>query len=138
MSELFLSTINEICNKKMQFNRSYEIKLINQQKITLLTDWNYAKTYFIDEWIFPIINMFSVDDLLDLWTQLFLDEGKGVVFISENSHILTYTVYLFGSILMKPFSYPYPVVNIVPDDEDFLDSPFPVIYGMFKKRKYVE
>lgn len=73
MSELFLSTINEICNKKMQFNRSYEIKLINQQKITLLTDWNYAKTYFIDEWIFPILNMFTVDDLLDLWTQLFLD-----------------------------------------------------------------
>ena len=114
MSELFLSTINEICNKKMQFNRSYEIKLINQQKITLLTDWNYAKTYFIDEWIFPILNMFTVDTLLDLWTQLILDEGKGVVFICENSHILTYTVYLFGNILMKPFSYPYPVVNIVP------------------------
>lgn len=114
MSELFLSTINEICNKKMQFNRSYEIKLINQQKITLLTDWNYAKTYFIDEWIFPILNMFNVDTLLDLWTELILDEGKGVVFICENSHILTYTVYLFGNILMKPFSYPYPVVNIVP------------------------
>jgi hypothetical protein len=114
MSELFLSTINEICNKKMQFNRSYEIKLINQQKITLLTDWNYAKTYFIDEWIFPILNMFTVDTLLDLWTELILDEGKGVVFICENSHILTYTVYLFGNILMKPFSYPYPVVNIVP------------------------
>ena len=45
---------------------------------------------------------------------------------------------MFGNILMKPFSYPYPVVNIVPEDEDFLDSPFPVIYGMFKKRKYVE
>ncbi len=68
ISELFISTINEICLKKMQFNRSYEIKLINQQKITLLTDWNYAKTYFIDEWIFPILNMFTADTLLDLWT----------------------------------------------------------------------
>jgi hypothetical protein len=68
IAELFKSTINEICQKKMQFNRSYEIKLINQQKIALLTDWNYAKTYFIDEWIFPILNMFNADTLLDLWT----------------------------------------------------------------------
>ena len=52
----------------MQFNRSYEIKLINQQKVTLLTDWNYAKTYFIDEWIFTILNLFTIDTLLDLWT----------------------------------------------------------------------
>lgn len=98
----------------MQFNRSYEIKLINQQKITLLTDWNIAKTFFIDEWIFPILNMFTADALLDLWTEIILDEGKGVVFICENSHILTYTVYLFGNVLLKPFCYPYAVVNIVP------------------------
>lgn len=52
----------------MQFNRSYEIKLINQQKVTLLTDWNYAKTYFIDDWIFTILNMFTLQNLIDLWT----------------------------------------------------------------------
>ena len=68
MKELFTSTISEICNKKMQFNRSYEIKLINQQKITLLTDWNFAKTYFADDWIFTIMNMFTSESLLDLWT----------------------------------------------------------------------
>ena len=79
--------------------------------------------------------MFTLETLLDLWTEIILEQGKGVVFVSDQSHVLTYTVYFFGNILIKPFSYAYPVVNIVPEDEAFLESPFPVIYGMFKKRK---
>jgi hypothetical protein len=60
------------------------------------------------------MNMFGLDNFMDLWTEIILEEGKGVVFVCDNSHILTYTVYLFGNILVKPFNYAYPIVNIVP------------------------
>jgi hypothetical protein len=59
MKELFNYCYNDLINRKIKFNHSYELKLINQQKITLMTDWSYAKTYFVDEWIFSILNMFN-------------------------------------------------------------------------------
>jgi len=61
-----------------------------------------------------------------------------VVFICDNSHILTHAIYLFTHVLFKPLNYPYPVVNIIPgNDETYLHVPFPTVYGLLKKRKYV-
>lgn len=48
MIELFLDCIKDLNSRKVIFNRSYELKLINHEKIILLTDWNLAKTYFIE------------------------------------------------------------------------------------------
>lgn len=39
--------MKDLNSKLVSFNRSYELKLVNLQKITLLTDWNLAKTFFI-------------------------------------------------------------------------------------------
>ena len=47
MQSLFISSMRDLNSKRVHFNRSYELKLVNLQKITLLTDWNLAKTYFI-------------------------------------------------------------------------------------------
>lgn len=121
--------------KQVNFNRSYEFKLVNQQKITLLTDWNLAKTFFIEEWIFAILHMFNVDTFIDVFTLMMLEDR--IVFICNNSHILTYTIYLFTNILAKPFLYAFEVVSIIPE-EDFLGAPFPVVYGLLRKRKNVE
>jgi hypothetical protein len=60
-----------------------------------------------------------------------------LVFICNNSHILTYTIYLFTSILTKPFIYAFEVVSIIPEI-GFLGAPFPVVYGLLRKRKSVE
>lgn len=60
-----------------------------------------------------------------------------LVFVCDNSHILTYTIYLFTSLLTKPFKYEFEIVNILPE-EDFLSAPFPFVFGMLKKRKYIE
>jgi hypothetical protein len=46
-------------------------------------------------------------------------------------------VYLFSHVLLKPLNYAYPVVNIVPGI-DYLNAPFPVVYGLLKKRKSLE
>jgi hypothetical protein len=59
MQSLFISSMRDLNAKHVAFNRSYELKLVNLQKITLLTDWNLAKTYFIEEWIFSILSMFQ-------------------------------------------------------------------------------
>lgn len=78
----------------------------------MLTDWNLAKTYFIDEWAFTILSIFSLDVLLDIYTVMMLENR--VVFICDNSHILTYTIYLFAHILTKPLTYAFEVVSIIP------------------------
>lgn len=112
MKELFSICMHDLNSKKVIFNRSYELKLINQQKLTLLTDWNLAKTYFIEEWVFAIMNMFNCDTFIDVLTLIMLEDR--VVFICEHSHILTYTIYLFSSILIKPFIYAFEIVSIIP------------------------
>jgi hypothetical protein len=35
-------------NRAVVFSRSYELKLDAYQRIILVTDWNLAKTYFIE------------------------------------------------------------------------------------------
>lgn len=80
------------------------------------------------------MNMFNLDSFIDLLTLVMLEDH--VVFICENSHILTYTIYLFSSVLIRPFVFAYEVVSIIPE-EDFLGAPFPVMYGILKKKKYV-
>ena len=91
--------------KKLQFNRSYELKLINHQKIALLTDWNIAKNYFVHGWIFSILSMFNIDTFIDVFTLLMLEDR--IVFVCDNSHILTYTIYLFVGLLTQHFMYAF-------------------------------
>lgn len=87
------------------------------------------------EWVFSIMSMFTLESFIDVLTLIMLEDR--VVFVSNNSHILTYTIYLFTTLLIKPFVYAFEVISIIPD-EDFLGAPFPVVYGMLRKRKYVE
>lgn len=60
-----------------------------------------------------------------------------LVFVCENSHILTYTIYLFVEYMFRPIGYAYESVSILPDEE-FLGATMPVVYGLLKKRKWVE
>lgn len=58
-----------------------------------------------------------------------------MVFVCTNATILTHAIYLFTKVLIKPFEYPYPVVNLIPDQEEYLNAPFPVVYGYLKSRE---
>lgn len=81
--------------------------------------------------------MFTFESFIDLFTLIMLEDR--IVFICENSHILTHAIYLFTHVLVKPLNYPFPVVNIIPGlDEEYLNAPFPVVYGLLKKRKSLE
>jgi hypothetical protein len=59
------------------------------------------------------------------------------VFVCENSHILTFSIYLFVEYLYRPFGYAFESVYILPN-EYFLNVPFPVVYGLFKKKEWVD
>ena len=81
--------------------------------------------------------MFSLDSFLKILTLIALEDK--IVFICENSHILTHAIYLFTHVLLKPLNYPFPIVSIVPGmNEDYFHAPFPVVYGLLKKRKQIE
>jgi hypothetical protein len=85
-----------------------------------------------------VLSMFTFDTFLDIWTLMMLEDK--LVFICENSNILTHTIYLFTNVLTKPLEYPFPIVSIVPshEDEEFLSAPMPIVYGILKKRKSIE
>lgn len=59
------------------------------------------------------------------------------MFVSTNPTILTHAIFLFTKVLIKPFEYPYPVVNLIPDQEEYLNAPFPVVYGYLKSKSEV-
>lgn len=44
---------------------------------------------------------------------------------------------MFTKVLIKPFEYPYPVVNLIPDQEEYLNAPFPIVYGYLKSKAEV-
>jgi hypothetical protein len=137
MTELLQDCLKELEFKKVSFNKEYEYKLIDQKKLSLFTYWDEAKTFFVREWVFSILSIFSFESFLDLLTLIMLEDR--VVFICENSHILTHAIYLFTHVFFKPLNYSFPIVSIVPGmDETYLHAPFPVVYGLLKKRKNIE
>ena len=60
-----------------------------------------------------------------------------MVFVCENKYILTYAIFLFTKVLMRPFEYPYPVVNLIPDQEEYLNAPFAIVYGYNKSKEEI-
>eukprot|EP00919_Chromeraceae_sp_WS-2016_P009218 GHVR01021693.1.p1 GENE.GHVR01021693.1~~GHVR01021693.1.p1 ORF type:complete len:112 (-),score=0.17 GHVR01021693.1:747-1082(-) len=59
---------------------------------------------------------------------------KKVVFVCEDKNILTLAVFLFAKVFPRPFEYPYPIVSMIPDDYEYLNAPFPIVYGFCKSR----
>ena len=135
MTELFDHCYRDLESKKVNFNKEYELRLINQQNITFMSYWDEAKTFFVRDWIYSVLSMFTFDTFLDVWTLMMLEDK--LVFICDNSNILTHTIYLFTNVLTKPLEYPSPIVSIVPnhEDEEFLSAPIPIVYGILKKRR---
>jgi hypothetical protein len=44
---------------------------------------------------------------------------------------------MFANLLVRPLAYAFASVYILPNQE-FLSVPFPVIYGLLKKKKWIE
>ena len=58
-----------------------------------------------------------------------------MVFVCSDATVLTYAIFLFTKVLIRPFDYPYPVVNLIPDQEEYLNAPFPLVYGYLKNKQ---
>lgn len=61
-----------------------------------------------------------------------------IVFICDNEYILTFAVHLFTRILSRPFQYPYPSVYLLPNEEQYLNAPFPIAYGLYGTKADLE
>ena len=114
-------------------NKEYEIKLISCQKLCLKLDPGLCEDHFIHEWGLPVFSQFSLESFLDVLTLVLLEEK--VVFVCENKFLLSFTVHLFTRLLPRPFKYPYPAVSLLPDKEEYLNTPFPVVYGFLSSKK---
>lgn len=86
-------------------------------------------------WVYAVLRMFTKDTFYETLCAIIFEEQ--VVFVSENLHMLTYTIYLFSEIMFRPFSYPHACVYIVPE-ESFLDAPTPIILGVNRSVKWLD
>jgi hypothetical protein len=75
--------------------------------------YNMLKMCYASQWAYPIFSLFTLDNFLDIFTLIMLEEKT--IFVCENPSILTHTIFLFTKILISPFNYPYPCVSIIPN-----------------------
>ena len=102
------------------------------ESIFLELSKSQLRNYYSEIWAYPILRLFTLDSFLDTLTLILLEEK--VIFVCENEHVLTSTVFLFMKVLMQPFNYPYPVVSIIPNQYDYFNAPFPIVYGTINSR----
>lgn len=57
--------------------------------------------YMAEEWAYPILSLFTLDIFLEVLTLMMLEEK--MVFVCENKTILTYAIFLFTKVMMRPF-----------------------------------
>ena len=101
---------------------------MTHQKIYLHLSEEGCKNNFIESWGLPILQLFSIEKFVEVFTLIMLEEK--VVFVCDNEYILTFAVHLFTRILSRPFQYPYPSVYLLPNEEQYLNAPFPIAYGL--------
>jgi hypothetical protein len=102
--------------------------------LRLNTERGQLANTILSSWIFAVLKMFNKDTFYEVLCAILLEEQ--VVFVCDNIHILTYTIYLFTEILFKPFGYPHPCVYIVSEDS-FLDAITPIILGVNRSNKWL-
>jgi hypothetical protein len=140
-SHFFLARLKEIYNNineqidkwDLKLHKQLDIKMITCQKLSLVLSEENCRNNFIQCWGLPILRMFTVEAFMEVFTLVMLEEK--VVFVGENPYLLTYAVHLFTRLLPRPFMYPYPSVNILPNDAEFLNAPFPVVYGLLMSKE---
>jgi len=132
--QIYEESIKRFNRSVVRLNGRYTLKLLNDQ-IAVRTPIDSVESELIQEWVFQVLSIFNVDTFIELLT-LFLLEDK-LVFVCENSHILTFAMYLFVEYLYRPFVYAFSSVYITPSEE-YLNAPMPVVYGMLKKKKWMD
>lgn len=106
---------------------------MNCQKLGLRLDPATCSYHNIQEWGLPVFAQFTIDSFIDALILVLLEEK--VVFVSENPFLLTFTVHLFTRLLPRPFHYPYPAVSLLPNNEEYFNTPFPFVYGYLNSKK---
>ncbi len=134
LEQIYQSSIKKFNRQRARLNTVASLSLPTQT-ITLSTSADRLRNVLMQEWIYEVLSLFTLDKFLDLLL-LFHFEQK-ILFVCENSHILTHMIYLFIEYLYRPFIFSFSSVYIIPQ-EQLLDAPFPFVYGLLKKRQYVQ
>jgi hypothetical protein len=126
--------IIESFNKaQMVYNYNYEF-IFGGDVLKLNTERSQLANTNLGGWIFAVLKMFNKDTFYEVMCAILLEEQ--VVFVCDNVHMLTYTIYLFTEILFRPFGYPHPCVYII-SEESFLDAITPIILGVNRSNKWL-
>ena len=118
----------------MIYNYNYEF-IFGGDVLRLNTERGQLAYTNLAGWIFAVLRMFTKDTFYEVLLAVLMEEQ--VVFVCENIHILTYTIYLFTEVLFRPFGYPHPCVYIV-FEESFLDAITPIILGVNRSGKWLQ
>jgi hypothetical protein len=117
----------------MVYNYNYEF-IFGGDILKLNTERFQLAHTNLGGWIFAVLKMFNKDTFYEVLCAILFEEQ--VVFVCDNIHMLTYTIYLFTEILFRPFGYPHACVYIV-SEESFLDAITPIILGVNRSNKWL-
>lgn len=113
------------------FDKLLDFSVCGNNKAYLQLNRDSLAFNLAEEWAYYVLSLFTLDVFLDLLTFMMLEEK--IVFVCTNATILTHAVYLFTSVLIRPFKYPFPTASLI-HDQEYFDSPFPAVYGFMKSR----
>lgn len=134
IKELFELKMSKLMSRNILPDMLYQVRLLNET-VSLDTKLESLHYVCLEESLYQVLSLFTLDTFLEVLSLCLLEDK--LVFVCENSHILTYTVYLFVNVLVRPLRYAFASVYILPSEE-FLSVPFPVVYGLLKKKKWIE
>ena len=143
-NEFFVNFMNNECKQLLMGLYKHSLPSINTNVSFSFRNENFSynvpnklySKYIEADWngAFVLSNM--DEDVFSLIFLAILSE-QSIVFVSENSALLTCTLLVFHG-LLKPFKFPHPLIFNVPEHIlHILDSPFPILVGINKNKEYV-
>ncbi|EGR32985.1 hypothetical protein IMG5_064390, partial [Ichthyophthirius multifiliis] len=142
--DFFYNFINNDCKQLLD-----ELKKIYLPKLNTVLQFKFNQETFIyqipnkdlakhieAEWGCSIVlSSLELEQFISIFLSLLLEQS--IVFVSNNSALLSSTVLLFHS-LLKPFLWPHPLIINLPNNfMHVLDIPIPVLVGLNKDKSFV-
>ncbi|KAK8880393.1 hypothetical protein M9Y10_003065 [Tritrichomonas musculus] len=109
---------------------------IIENYVSLLLDYKDYNLHLCAFGIEPLFEFIEHDDIIRILTCIFLEYS---VYILGSNEEKVSRVSTSLSKIISPFSFPYSIFSIIPENQtDLLDAPFSIIAGIKKTKEFIE
>ena len=102
LATAYTQMVSQINTTMMSLRLDYEF-ILGVDLIKISTDGINLTDACLGAWVYPVLRLFDKNTFYETLMAILFEEQ--VIFVCDNQHMLSYAIYLFTEVLVRPFHY---------------------------------